>query len=84
MKKELVLFGVVGLLFILGLSGCTQEDALSGLGYVNEDYGIGFNPPEGWIVNDSSSDDIVKLERPEDINNPWDIMVWIDMTGENK
>jgi len=48
--KQIVAVGIILILFAVGLSGCTQEDALSGLGYSNRYYGFGLNPPKGWTV----------------------------------
>ena len=58
MKKQLLIIGITLVLLAIGLSGCTdtQDDMLSGLGYVNEEYGFGLNPPEGWAVQDLSND----------------------------
>lgn len=66
MKKQLIIVGIALVLIVVGLSGCTEEDALSGLGYVNREYGFGINPPEGWTINESSSiaGTIVKFETP--------------------
>jgi hypothetical protein len=56
MKQKLVIVGITLVIVAIGLSGCTQQqDALSGLGYKNTKYGFGFNPPEGWTVNESGT-----------------------------
>jgi hypothetical protein len=53
MKNKIIVLGLTLVLVAIGLSGCTQEDPLKGLGYINKQYGFGFNPPEGWAVNES-------------------------------
>ena len=52
MKKQLMIVGIMLVLIVVGLSGCTDEDALSGLGYRNTEFGFGLNPPEGWTVEE--------------------------------
>ena len=56
------------MLLVVGISGCTEEES-SDL-YVNEEYGISFNPPEGWIDNtDENTLFIVSFViRPEDFS----------------
>jgi len=55
MKKQLVIIGIMVLLTIIGLSGCTEtsDDIFNVLRYVNEDYGFGLNPPEGWTIEET-------------------------------
>ena len=50
-------------LLIASLTGCFN-DSLSGLGYKNNTYGIGLNPPEGWKIDTNDSDAIVILAGP--------------------
>ena len=64
MKKQLIIVGITLVLIVVGLSGCTQEDALSGLGYVNREYGIGINPPDGWTVDENITQYLVNFYGP--------------------
>ncbi len=45
-------------LFAVALSGCMDEGNKPNLVYVNEEYGFGLNPPEGWIVNEQTYDPV--------------------------
>jgi hypothetical protein len=55
MKKQIVISGILLLLLVVDLSGCTHTntDVLRGLHYTNAKYGFGLNPPEGWTVQES-------------------------------
>lgn len=46
------------MLFTVAISGCMDEGNKPTLGYVNEEYGFGLNPPEGWIVNEQTYDPV--------------------------
>ena len=52
MKKQIIVIGIIISLIFVGFSGCTEQEEknnpLTGLGFVNEEYGYGYNPPEGW------------------------------------
>ena len=68
MKKQLLIVGVMLILIIVGLSGCTdKEDGIfSGLGYINEEWGFGLNPPEGWSVEYESSAYVIFVKSLDD------------------
>lgn len=53
MKTKLLIVVITLVFLAVGLSGCTQEDALSGLGYINRNYSFGLNPPAGWTVDEN-------------------------------
>lgn len=48
MKKQLIILGIFGLLLVVCLTGCTQNDPFTGLKYTNKDLGFGLNPPNNW------------------------------------
>ena len=54
MKSKLFLSCIVVLLF--GLCGCTRVDLE--FGYLNEEYGFGFNPPEEWVHVENVSEEV--------------------------
>ena len=58
------------MLLVVGLSGCTdtQEDASNDLGYINDTYGYGFNPPEGWTESSSGTDILKTFYAPNESN----------------
>jgi len=62
MKKHFVMVGITLVLLAVGLCGCTQEDALSGLAYVDRENGFGLNPPAGWRTNTSNTTNAVVFE----------------------
>lgn len=45
-------------LFSIALSGCIDEGNQHNLEYVNEEYGFGINPPDGWSINDQTYDPV--------------------------
>jgi serine/threonine-protein kinase len=51
------------MLFAVGFSGCTENN-LSELGYSNEEYGFGFNPPGGWRLQEQNTGVIVIYASP--------------------
>lgn len=54
MKNKIIVVLTLVLLAV-GLSGCTQQqtDPLDGLGYANNQYGFGMNPPGNWTKDTS-------------------------------
>jgi hypothetical protein len=63
-KKQITIFGFILVLIAITLSGCTQEDKQPTLGYINQEYGFGLNPPAGWTINENTQD-IVKFFCPD-------------------
>jgi len=64
MKKKIAV-GIIVMLIVIGLSGCTQDTRLDHLGYANYQYGFGLNPPEGWTIDESGqNDDVVGFNGP--------------------
>ena len=62
MKK--VGFASVSIFFMLLLCGCLETQLTTS--YVNEKYGIGINPPEGWILQDNTSGKWIVTWFPSD------------------
>ena len=54
--QKILVFGIGMILVMLaiGLSGCTEEEKSSDLGYKNTEYGFALNPPEGWTVEENT------------------------------
>ena len=57
-KKESTIASILLVIMFLFLSGCTENEPQPPLTYVNEDYGFGLNPPEGWTINLNTSDPV--------------------------
>jgi len=65
-KKILILIFFVS--FFIFLAGCTSEDPLNGLEYINDDYGFGLNPPDGWVMNESTKENfIVRFNTSDEV-----------------
>jgi len=55
MKVKLMSVIVVAVVIVGVFLFIPLDNPLSNLGYVNEKYGFGLNPPEGWTVEDEST-----------------------------
>lgn len=57
-KKESTVTSILLVIMFLLLSGCTENTPQPALAYVNEEYGFGLNPPEGWTTNLNTTDPV--------------------------
>jgi len=68
MKRQLLIMSIFLILLVVGLCGCISEDPLEGLDYINDDYGFGLNPPDGWVMNESTKENfIVKFNTSDEV-----------------
>jgi len=87
MKKQLLIVGITVLLIAVGLCGCTdkQDDMLSGLEYINEEYDFGLNPPEGWTVDETGGfGTVVMFLGPTEDNFGINIVITTDTLDSSK
>ena len=82
MKKKITTL-IIFILFSITLTGCTSNNPLAGLEYINEDYGFGLNPPDGWVMNETSADNyIVKFNTSDENNFPVALIIIISDYGD--
>lgn len=73
MNKKPLIAVITLVLIAVGLSGCTEDgntgdtgtegNKSSSLGYSNQEYGFGLNPPNGWSVDEDSLFGIVRFHH---------------------
>ncbi len=98
MKNTLMAFGCILVFLLVGCSGCSEKkektDGID-LVYVNNAYGIGFDPPENWtvyqginrslaiIAYDHNGEAILALFKPIEImaNKSFDEAIALELIG---
>jgi hypothetical protein len=46
---------VLSIIFLIGCTQNTEKNGSNNLQYLNEEYGFGLNPPEGWTITNEST-----------------------------
>ena len=74
MKKQLV----IGIILIFLINGTdVQDEALKNLEYINNEYGFGLNPPEGWDIIEPFSTSIVSFRGPTEGDYTTNICIYV-------
>jgi len=82
MANKIFIIWMIIILFIVSLVGCVEEsekDPLGGLGYIDAEFGFGYNPPSGWYSEDIGT---IKRFSPFDFNySSWNDIIFIIAPG---
>ena len=57
-------FASLSIFVMLLICGCLERQLTSS--YINEEYGIGINPPEGWVLQNNTLEKWVAIWTPSD------------------
>jgi hypothetical protein len=84
MKKKIII--AMFIFSICLLIGCTefQNEALSGLKYINNKYQFGLNPPDNWDVKEPYSTSIVSFKGPTDGNYETNLQIYVRSTDSGQ
>ena len=82
MSKQSIITAVGLILLLVTWCGCTDENPLKGLKYVNKKYNFGLNPPENWTANESvAKGDIIQFITSDESNRTVALVIIISEYG---